>query len=41
MGYKRLSSLLLTDDLQTSTPEDFEPLDALLARQQPVLADYF
>lgn len=41
MGYKRLSSLLLTGDLQTGTPEDFEPLDALLARQQPVLADYF
>ena len=41
LGYKRLSSLLLTGDLQTNAPEDFEPVDALLAQQSPVLADYF
>ena len=41
LGYKRLSSLLLTGELRTNTPEEFEPVDALLTRQHPVLADYF
>ncbi|MFR6559403.1 MAG: enhanced intracellular survival protein Eis [Weissella confusa] len=41
LGYKRLSSLLLTGELRTNTPEEFEPVDALLTPQHPVLADYF
>ncbi|MDU2152561.1 MAG: hypothetical protein E7E62_05220 [Weissella confusa] len=36
-----MSSLLLTGELRTNTPEEFEPVDALLTRQHPVLADYF